>query len=134
MRRLSCDSEFVGEGVMIRSCQTLDQWSSDFSPGYNVSVPPLDFLRQGNISLFMDLHADHLFCVLMATYSCTAGGNAVVDRVIYIMLENLSITLKTTALCLKLNYAWLILAIFEAVFHPRRYEYNILLHQIQISN
>ena len=27
----------------------------------------------------------------MATYSCTAGGNAVVDRVRHIMLENLSI-------------------------------------------
>ena len=48
---------------MIRSCQTLDQSSSDFSPGYIVSVSSLDFLRQGNISLFMYVHPDHLFCV-----------------------------------------------------------------------
>ena len=50
------------------------------------------------------------------------------------MLENLSImlvsvTLKTTALRLimleKQQYARLALSVFNALFHPRRHEYNI---------
>ena len=31
-------------------------------------------------------------------------------------------------------YAQLILAVFDALFHPSRHEYNVLLHQLQISN
>ena len=67
----------------------------------------------------------------MAKYNCTAGGNAVVDRIRYIMLENL----KQQHIIPKINYARkvafnarMILAVFKALFHPRRYEYNILLH------
>ena len=32
----------------------------------------------------------------------------------------------------KCNYARLILAVFDALFHPRRHKYNILLCQLQI--
>ena len=32
----------------------------------------------------------------------------------------------------KKYYARLILAVFDALFHPRRHEYNILLHQLPI--
>ena len=61
MRSLSCGSEFVGEAVVIRSRQTLDQWSSDFSPGY--LFHSVDFLRQENISCILYFHWVHLFCV-----------------------------------------------------------------------
>ena len=40
----------------------------------------------------------------------------------------------------KINYARkvafnasMIVAVFKALFHPRKYEYNILLHQIQFQ-
>ena len=34
----------------------------------------------------------------------------------------------------KEHYARLILAVFHALFHPRRHEHNISLYQLQISN